>query len=45
MTNSTNTNYELKTIRAVRGMEDRAVKKWQADGWQVVSQERGALDP
>ncbi|MEV8358927.1 hypothetical protein [Microbacterium sp. NPDC076895] len=43
MTNSTNTNYELKTIRAVRGMEDRAVKKWQADGWQVVSQERGKL--
>ncbi|WP_280461955.1 DUF4839 domain-containing protein, partial [Nocardia carnea] len=34
---------ETKTIRAVRGMESRIVKKWEADGWELVSQSPGMV--
>ena len=38
MTSDTDVTYETKTVRAVRGMESRTIKKWQAAGWEWVSQ-------
>lgn len=35
--------YETQTVRAVRGMESRTVAKWEARGWEVVSQSQGRL--
>ncbi|MBM7280651.1 DUF4839 domain-containing protein [Gordonia rubripertincta] len=35
--------YETKTIRAVRGMESRTIRKWEADGWEFVSQSPGKV--
>jgi hypothetical protein len=35
--------YETKSVRAVRGMESRTVAKWEADGWELVSQSPGRL--
>lgn len=35
--------YETKSVRAVRGMESRTVTKWEADGWELVSQTPGRL--
>lgn len=35
--------YETKTVRAVRGMESRALTRWEADGWELVSQTPGTL--
>lgn len=35
--------YETKGIHALRGMEARTIKKWQDDGWEVVSQAPGKL--
>lgn len=32
-------DYEYKTVQSIRGMEDRARRKWEADGWELV--ERG----
>lgn len=35
--------FETKSVRAIRGMESRTVKKWEADGWVLVSQTPGKL--
>lgn len=35
--------YETKSVRAIRGMELRTVAKWEADGWESVSQKPGKL--
>jgi len=35
--------YETRTVRAVRGTEARTVSKLENEGWEVVSQTRGAL--
>lgn len=35
--------YETKTVRAVRGMESRTIKKWESEGWEVVSQTPGKI--
>lgn len=35
--------YELKTIRAIRGMEARATAKWEKDGWEFLTQTQGKL--
>jgi hypothetical protein len=35
--------YETKSVRAIRGMESRAVSKWAAAGWELVSQTSGKL--
>lgn len=43
MTTDTGVTYETRTIRAVRGMESRTIKKWEADGWEFVSQSPGKL--
>ena len=43
MTPDTEVTYETKTVRAVRGMESRTIKKWEEDGWRVVTQTPGTL--
>ncbi|MFE0748322.1 DUF4839 domain-containing protein [Gordonia sp. NPDC058843] len=43
MTSDGEVTYETKTVRAVRGMESRTIKKWEADGWEFVSQSPGKV--
>lgn len=43
MTTDTEVTYETKTVRAVRGMESRTIKKWETQGWEVVSQSPGTV--
>lgn len=43
MTTDTDVTYETKTVRAVRGMESRTIKKWETQGWEVVSQSSGTV--
>lgn len=43
MTTDTEVSYETKTVRAIRGMESRTIKKWVDEGWEVVSQTPGKL--
>ncbi|WP_371031210.1 DUF4839 domain-containing protein [Pseudoclavibacter sp. JSM 162008] len=40
---SDETQYETKTVQAIRGTESRAVAKWQKEGWTVVSQSPGTF--
>ncbi len=35
--------YETKTVKAMRGTEGRSRAKWEADGWELVSQDTGKL--
>ncbi|KNY05169.1 DUF4839 domain-containing protein [Microbacterium sp. GCS4] len=35
--------YETMNVRAIRGLEARTRTKWEADGWEFVSQEQGTL--
>ncbi|WP_377454519.1 DUF4839 domain-containing protein [Rhodococcoides fascians] len=42
-TADTETTYETKTVRAVRGIESRTIKKWEDQGWEVVSQTPGKI--
>lgn len=35
--------YETRTVKAVRGMEARTAKKWEEQGWEVLSQTAGKL--
>lgn len=35
--------YENKIVQAIRGTEDRAIAKWEADGWQLVSRDQGTF--
>ena len=43
MTTDTDVEYETKTVRAVRGIESRTIKKWEGDGWELVTQTPGKL--
>lgn len=43
MTTDTEVTYETKTVRAIRGMESRTIKKWEDDGWELVSQAPGKV--
>lgn len=43
MTMDTEVQYEQRTARAMRGLESRTIKKWQDDGWELVSQTQGKL--
>lgn len=43
MTTDTEVQYEERTARAMRGMESRTIKKWEGDGWALVSQTQGKL--
>jgi hypothetical protein len=38
-----NRPYELKSVQALRGRESSAKAKWQNQGWEFVSENRGAL--
>lgn len=35
--------YETQTVRTIRGMESRAIKKWETDGWELVGQTQGRV--
>lgn len=37
--------YENRTVKCVRGMESRTAARWVQDGWEVVSQKQGRLQP
>lgn len=43
MTTDADVEYETKTVRAVRGMESRTIKKCEGDGWELVTQIPGKL--
>lgn len=43
MTTGIEANYEIRSTHAVRGMEARTVKKWEDDGWELVSRSPGRL--
>ena len=43
MTTDADVEYETKTVRAVRGMESRTIKKWEGDGWELVTHTPGKL--
>ena len=43
MTTDTEVAYETRTVRAIRGMESRTIKKWEDDGWELVSQVPGKV--
>lgn len=34
-----NVQYETHTATVVRGLEARSIKKWEGDGWELISQE------
>lgn len=35
--------YELKSVKAMRGTEGRSIAKWEAQGWELVSQDNATL--
>ncbi|WP_372983925.1 DUF4839 domain-containing protein [Microbacterium sp.] len=35
--------YETQSVKAVRGTENRAISKWENDGWELVTQTPGKL--
>lgn len=35
--------YATMTVKSIRGLEARTIAKWEADGWEVVSQTQGRL--
>lgn len=43
MTTNAQVTYEKKSVRAVRGLESRTIKKWEEDGWEVISQTPGRV--
>src|SRR3954465_1428567 len=38
-----NVQYEFKSVQALRGRESSAKEKWQDQGWEFVSENRGTL--
>ena len=38
-----NVQYEFKSVQALRGRENSAKAKWQNQGWEFVSENRGTL--
>ncbi|KRB77680.1 hypothetical protein ASE01_05615 [Nocardioides sp. Root190] len=36
-------HYDTMSVKALRGTEGKAIKKWEADGWELVSQDKGTL--
>jgi hypothetical protein len=38
-----NVQYEFKLVKALRGRESNAKAKWQREGWELVSENRGTL--
>lgn len=43
MTAETDVQYETKTVQTLRGTEARSIAKWEADGWELVSQTPGTI--
>lgn len=37
------TRFETKTVRAVRGTDKMVIAKWQKRGWELVTQDSGAV--
>ena len=37
------TKYETKNVRAIRGTEERAISKWEKEGWELVSRAQKPL--
>ncbi|MGY1668595.1 hypothetical protein [Geodermatophilus sp. SYSU D00696] len=35
--------YETKIVQAIRGTEDRAIARWEADSWQLVRRDQGTF--
>lgn len=35
--------YEVKTVRTIRGTEARVITKWEKDGWEFVTDRRGKV--
>ncbi len=35
--------HEDKIVHVIRGTEDRAIAKWEADGWELVSRDQGTF--
>lgn len=42
-TASDDVRYEMKTVQAVRGMENKAISTWEQQGWEVVSRSTGLV--
>lgn len=40
---SHDTRYEFKSVQALRGRVNSAKEKWQSQGWELVSENRGTL--
>ena len=40
---SSDVRYEVKSVKAMRGTESRSIAKWQAQGWELVSQDSATL--
>jgi len=38
-----NVRYGFKSVKAMRGTEGRSIAKWQAQGWELVSQDSATL--
>src|SRR4051812_42426130 len=38
-----NVQYEFKSVQALRGRASSAKAKWQGEGWEFVSENRGTL--
>lgn len=43
VTTDADVTYETQTVRTIRGMESRAIKKWETDGWELVGQTQGRV--
>ena len=35
--------FETKSVRAIRGREDKTISKWEGEGWELVSRTPGTL--
>ena len=40
---STEPKYEFREVRAMRGFEKKTIAKWEADGWEFVSENQGKV--
>ena len=40
---SDNVQYELKSVKTLRGTESRSIAKWQKEGWELVDQSASTL--
>ncbi|GGD76843.1 DUF4839 domain-containing protein [Microbacterium murale] len=43
MTADTDVQYETHTVQTLRGTEAKSIAKWEADGWELISQTPGRI--